>query len=86
MKTLALLAISASAVALVACIDTSPEETDTAAAMPDTSSAQSPAPDSGDTGVAGADRAYPGQDREAAEGLADTEPSLPPVNLPRVPN
>ena len=86
MKTLALLAISAGTVALVACIDTSPEQTDTAAAMPDTSSPQSPAPDSGDTGVAGTDRAYPGQDREAEEGVADTEQSLPPVNLPKIPN
>lgn len=86
MKTLALLAVSASALALVACIDTSPEQTETAAAMPDTSPAQSPAPDAGEAGARGTSAAYSGQDGEVRAVASGTEQSLPPLNLPRVSN
>jgi hypothetical protein len=82
MKTLTLLAAGVAALALGACTNPNPEETDTAATMPDTSVNASPAPDAGDTGVAGegamaADPAAP-----ASEGAAETDQALPPVNLP----
>lgn len=78
MKMLTLAAAGVAALALVACTDTNPEETATAAAMPDTSTTESPAPSAGATGVAGPDAAN--------SGSAETDENLPPVNLPAVSN
>ncbi|MDP3491042.1 MAG: hypothetical protein Q8R71_12980 [Phenylobacterium sp.] len=86
MKIITLLAAGAAALAMTACTDTNPEQTDTAAAMPDTSAAESPAPDAGATGVAGegAMRANPAV--ASPDGTAETDENLPPVDLPPVSN
>lgn len=74
---LTILAAAACALALGACTNPNPEETETAGAMPDTSVAESPAPDAADTGVAG-EGAIPAQDG------AETASDLPPVDTPEL--
>jgi len=82
MKTLTFLAAGVAALALGACTNPNPEETETAATMPDTSVNESPAPDAGDTGVAGEGAMMTDPSAPASEGAADTDQDLPPVNLP----
>ena len=86
MRPLTLLATGAAALALAACTNPNPEETDTAATMPDTSTAQSPAPDAGETGVAGSN-AMSGEPAQSAAGIAsEGDQALPPVDVPEVAN
>ncbi|MDP1618393.1 hypothetical protein [Phenylobacterium sp.] len=82
MKTLTFFAAGVAALALAACTDTTPEETSTAAAMPDTSVDASPAPDAGETGLAGEGASPVAPAAPATEGAAETDENLPPVNLP----
>jgi hypothetical protein len=86
MKILTMAAAGAAALALAACTNPNPEETETAASMPDTSTAESPAPDAGDTGVAGPGAATPGMSGAPPEDGADLNQNLPPVDVPPVSN
>lgn len=86
MRILHLIATGAAALALGACTDPNPEETNTAAAMPDTSTAQSPAPDAGATGVPGADAMVSDPAQSAAGVGAETDQNLPPVDVPLLSN
>jgi len=84
MKILTLMAAGVAALALSACTNPNPEDTETAATMPDTSTAESPAPDAGDTGVAGGPTMSGDAAQTGAEGQAETDQNLPPVNVPEV--
>jgi hypothetical protein len=84
MKMMTLMAASAAALALAACTNPNPEDTETAATMPDTSTAESPAPDAGDTGVAGGPNVS-GDPAQTGAGVgAETDQNLPPVDVPEV--
>ncbi|MAK81062.1 hypothetical protein [Phenylobacterium sp.] len=84
MKILTLMAASAAALTLAACTNPNPEDTETAATMPDTSTAESPAPDAGDTGVAGSSAMSDDPAQSGAGIGAETDQNLPPVDVPEV--